>query len=289
MNNASFSDLVAPRRVDAARLLELESLLSSCSRVLGGLKEKSGLRSRLAFYREFLRVYRPGVGCAVGSADVSPGDAALLMGVKEVEGELLGHFSLMINKSVRRRGEEFHADAYEGFFNAMLNYDGSVRFSTFLHTCLARHLSRACTGGGCVRVPDRVRRLSMRVVGRMGGGESFDSAVEGLDDKSVRRVVAAMGRVRTATDLEVGESDLFAVEDRESLEWVSQALEGVEFTVLERAALKGFMESPSGVMGLSEGMEGLVNPSTGRPYSRAAVSAAWRQAKKKIARVLEAA
>lgn len=296
MSDHSFCKVVAPSDLGHERLREIESTLASCAGVVGDHLADSGFKSRMEFFKELMRRHRPGCGCLVGSAEVSSSNADLMMRLKEVESDLLSHFSMMIERVVRRcarvhsrDSDGLHADAYEGFFRAMLNYDGSVRFSTFLHACLVRHLARACSGDSCVRVPDRIRRLSMRVVGRMGRGESFDSAVEGMDEASVQRVVASMGRVRTATDMEVEESDLVAVEDRESLEWVSRALEGVEFTVLERAALKGFMESPSGVMGLSEGMEGLVNPATGRPYSRAAVSAAWRQARKKIARVLEAA
>jgi hypothetical protein len=181
------------------------------------------------------------------------------------------------------------SEAYEAFFRAMLNYKGRTRFSTFLQNCLEKNLARARTRDSLVRVPREVRRLSMRVVGLMDSGRTFDEAVEGLAEKDVRRVVASMRRVQGAGDLQMDESELAAVEDGGKLGWVNTALQGVQFTRLEREALKGFMESPAGVMGLSSNLKDLVNPDTGRPYSRAAVSAAWAQARKKIRLALEAA
>lgn len=296
MTDRSFCDVVPPSDMGDSRLREVESLLARCSGVLGGYLEDSGLGSRPKFFMELMRKHRPGSGCLVGSAEVSAEDASQMMMVKEAEGELLGHFSKMTQQVVARRarahgkdGDALHADAYEAFFTAMLNYDGSVRFSTYLQTCLSHNINRACMKDSFVRVPAEVRRLSMRVVGRMGEGATFDEAVEGLDEDAVRGVVASMRRVQTATDLEVNESEMAVVEDRESVEWVGRALEGVNFTRLERAALQGFMDAPCGVMGLSSALKGLINPDTGKEYSRAAISAAWAQARKKIRRALEAA
>lgn len=296
MEKISFCDVVSPSEMGDSRLRDVESLLARCSGVLGGYMGASGLKSRLKFFMELMSRHRPGSGCAIGSARVSAYDAALMLEVKDVECELLGHFSKMIQQAVARRArahgkdaDSLHAAAYETFFMAMLNYNGSVRFSTYLHKCLRSNLNRSCDKDSVVRVPSRVRSLSMRVVGRMGEGSTFDEALEGMEEADIRRVIASMRLVSTATDLEVDESELATVEGGESLAWVGRALEGVEFTRLERAALRGFMDAPSGEMGLSSALKGLINPNTGREYSRAAISAAWAQARKKIRRALEAA
>jgi DNA-directed RNA polymerase specialized sigma24 family protein len=296
MENTGFCDLVSPAYVGEDRLLEIESSLAACTAVVSGYHEESGIRYRLNFYREFLHAHRDGHSCVVGEAKITAKDARTMMTPKEVEGELLGQFSKMI-KSVTCRiasrhgmdGGDLTAEAYEAFFRAMLNYTGRTRFSTFLQNCLERNLSNGRARDSLVRVPREVRRLSMRVVGLMDSGSTFDEACSGLSEEETKGVVASMRRVQGAGDLQMDESELAAVEDGEKLGWVNTALQGVQFTRLEREALKGFMESPAGVMGLSSNLKDLVNPDTGRPYSRAAVSAAWAQARKKIRLALEAA
>lgn len=295
MLKSSFCGLVAPSEMGDSRLREVESLLASCSGVLQSRLRDSGMKSSRKFFVELMRIHRPGSGCVVGGAVVSAADAALMMGFKEVEFELLGQFSMMIDRAVGRHAaihgrdrESLHADAYEAFSAAMLNYDGSTVFSTFLQHCLSRNLTRACLDDSTVRVPLRVRRLSMTVAGRMRGGSTFDEAVQGLSEREVRRVLASMRGVKTTTALGIEDSELAAVEDGDSVEWVGLALEGISFTRLERAALEGFMGSPWGTMGLSSALKGLINPRTGSEYSRAAVSAAWGQARKKIGRALGA-
>jgi DNA-directed RNA polymerase specialized sigma subunit len=296
MENTDFCDLIAPSDVGKDRLLEIESSLAACTAKISGYHESSGIRYRLDFYREFLRVHRDGHSCVVGEAKITARDARIMMTPKEVEGELLAQFSRLIKKTAGRialghgmEAGDLTSEAYEAFFRAMLNYTGQTRFSTFLQNCLEKNLARARARDSLVRVPREARRLSMRVVGLMESGRTFDEALEGLADKDIQRVVASMRRVQGAGDLQMDESELAAVEDGEKLGWVNTALQGVQFTRLEREALKGFMESPAGVMGLSSNLKNLVNPETGRPYSRAAVSAAWAQARKKIRLALEAA
>jgi DNA-directed RNA polymerase specialized sigma subunit len=296
MKDTDFCDLITPAEVGEDRIREIESSLAACSAVISGYHEASGIRSKLDFYIEFLGAYREGRACVVGDTSIHAKDARIMMAPKEVEEELLSQFSSLITKTAREaafnRGldaGDLSSDAYETFFRAMLNYDGSARFCTFLQSCLQRSLSNARWKDPLVRIPREVRRLSMRVVGLMEAGKTFDEAVDGLNEKEIKRVVASMRRVQGAGDLMMDESELASVDDGENLGWVNTALDDIQFTSLERAALKGFMESPAGVMGLSSNLKELVNPATGRPYSRAAVSAAWAQARKKIRRALEAA
>jgi DNA-directed RNA polymerase specialized sigma24 family protein len=296
MENTGFCDLVSPVYVGEDRLLEIESSLAACTAKISGYHDASGIRYRLDFYREFLRANRDGHPCVVGNANIPAEDARIMMTPKEVEGELLAQFSRLIRKTAGRialgngmEAGDLTSEAYEAFFRAMLNYTGRTRFCTFLQKCLERNLSNGRARDSLVRVPREVRRLSMRVVGLMDSGRTFDDATAGFSDEEMKRVIAGMRRVQGAGDLQMDESELAAVEDGEKLGWVNTALQGVQFTRLEREALRGFMESPAGVMGLSSNLKGLVNPDAGRPYSRAAVSAAWAQARKKIRLALEAA
>jgi DNA-directed RNA polymerase specialized sigma subunit len=245
---------------------------------------------------EFMRVYKEGRPCVVGKSRIPASDALFMMTPKEVEEELLQQFSKLIKSATRRvaskhnmDGCELTAEAYEAFFRAMLNYNGSTRFSTFLHFCLHRNLTRALSDDSIIRVPRKVRKLSMRVVDFMHSGKTFDEATKEFKNDDVKKIVASMRKVQGAGDLQMDESELATVEESQDFKWVRKALEGVHFTRLEQEALRGFMESPAGVMGLSSNLKNLVNPATGKPYSRAAVSTAWAQARKKIKVALEAA
>lgn len=299
MKSNAFCDLVPSRTVPAARMREIESVLT---RATGLIKEHwscSGLPNRLDFFAEFMRSYAPGRSVLVGGALVSPDDAKAMMMVKEVEEELLAGFSRMIQKETRscarRHGRDpadLQADAYESFFRAMINYSGETQFSTYLWWSLSRNLDRACSKMGELKVPRDVRRIAMRVVGAMRqSGLTFDEALEssGVSNLCKSKVVSSMSRVRNATELEMEPSDIAAHTDRDSMRWVLDAVARAKLGRLEKAVVQGFMESPGDVMGLSEGCRGMVNPDTGRPYSRSAISAAWRQAKKKIAKVMDEA
>jgi ribosome maturation protein Sdo1 len=54
-----------------------------------------------------------------------------------------------------------------------------------------------------------------------------------------------------------------------------------EFTDLENAVLDGFISS-SGRMGISSISKNIINPKTGKPYTRMAASLAWKKIKNKI-------
>lgn len=296
MRKKMFCGLVRPLKAADSRVLDMESALASCSRVVKACHGVSGIKSSLDFFKEFMRVHRRGSGCRVGSACISAPDAEIMMRIKDIEVELLGHFSRMISMVVAqvsmsrgRVAEDFNSEAYEAFFHAMLNYDGSVRFSTYLHNCLRRKILHACSEDSTVRIPSNARKLSMRVIEKMNTGQTFDEATDGLKEGAMRIVLASFKSVQTATDLEVNESEMAKVEDKDSFEWVDATLKGVDLTLLERVALRGFMDSPTGVMGLSSALKGLINPNTGKEYSRAAISAAWAKARKKIRAALEAA
>lgn len=290
-------DLVPPALIDSERMREIESVLGEAGRLTERHQSLSGCRSRVEFFAEFSRKYEAGRGALVFGANVPPSDADIMIQAKELEGELLSGFSPMVNLLTHRAASKFGGDpddlvgeAFMGFFQALVHYKGDAKFSTFLQKCLKRRLSRSCSEDRAIRVPQEVRRLTMRVVERMkGSGASFDEALnsEGVSPEKARGVVTAMSRVCSATELDIRESDMATSEDCPVPRGVMKAIEGVEFTALERAALKGFLDSPSDKMGLSKGCAEMVNPETGRPYSRAAVSFAWRQARKKLAVALK--
>lgn len=279
------------------RLKEVEDSLAAAGRLTARYHRLSGLASRTEFFAEFVRDYENGKQSKFAGVTIPHQDARIMFVAKQLETEVIAGFSAMMDGLVSRAAHRFGRDyddlvgeAFRSFFDALVHYTGGVRFSTFLHVCIRRHLSRVCSTDRAIRVPRQTRKITMRVVDRMHrDGVSFDEAVEseGVPQKKVGVVVAAMSKVCSATDLDIRESDMAASQDspRDNGEAVRvmRAIETAGLGRLERAVLKGFMDAPSGSLGLSKGCAGLTNPDTGRPYSRTAISHAWKQVRKKIA------
>lgn len=293
----SFCDMIPYRPIKKARMAELESLVSEAVRLATEHQTRSGAKSVTEFFGEFVRLHRPGEAARVFGADVPASDAAKMIGVKEVECELLGGFSAMIQKIICRvagqegtEQEDLHGEAASAFLKAVLHYDGSSKFSTFLHVCVQRALRKACSKAGGFNVPQEIRKLTMRVVNKMGRDQmSFDEAVcsEGVSERNIGKVLASMSKVYSASELDIRESEMATSVDKPSPSGVRKAIESVELGALEKAVLESFMGSSADKMGLSEGCSDLVNPKTGRPYSRAALSSAWKQARRKLENALK--
>jgi hypothetical protein len=65
-------------------------------------------------------------------------------------------------------------------------------------------------------------------------------------------------------------------------------VEHLDLSDLEKAVLEGFVKS-SNKLGINSVAKTLVNPKTGRPFTRMAVTYAWRRIKTKISKFKEAA
>jgi hypothetical protein len=76
-------------------------------------------------------------------------------------------------------------------------------------------------------------------------------------------------------DLILSSNNTFA----ESLD--DKEIGGMNLTDLEKAVLEGFMQSSS-KLGINSVAKNVVNPKTGKPFSRMAVTYSWRRVKEKI-------
>jgi hypothetical protein len=297
MKTKDFCDVVRHSTIAQERLREIECFVSSAAALTEKYHPGPQKISRMDFYVDFVRNFCEGKDVTVLGVTIPRSDAEVMMAAKEFEGELLAGFSRMItgltNKASRKYGipaDDMFGEAYKAFLNAFVNYNGTTRFSTYLYTCVRRHFSKVCGEGSMVRIPREVRRLTMRVVDRMQKERvSFDDAVstEGLPREKVQSLVAAMAKVNSASELKIKESDMVLSVDKKRISGVLEAVESVKLGRLEKAVVKGFLEAPTGSLGLSKGCEGMINPNTGRPYTRASISAAWKQARKKLAKALK--
>jgi hypothetical protein len=295
VKNPDFCDHFPPASTVDIKSIEAE--VSFCSTLLRSLRKTSDSDSVLDFYSSFLCAYKRGTALRVCNALISPQDAETIIRLKDLEAVLLPHFSKMIEGILRKNSRKFGLDpaelqseAYSSFVLAMLNYNGEASFCTYLNSVVSNNLSRCGSEGGLVKVPERTRRLSIRVLDAMHKDhKSFDSAVDsiGLSARESKRVAFAMQKVYTTTELDVHDSDIATARECKPKGWFDSVATKAKLGVLEKAALDAFLSSPSGKMWLSKGCRGMLNPKTGKPYSRAAISSAWKQARRKLAVVLE--
>ena len=293
-----FQNLVPHVPVGESRKAEIEDILRTGNRLLKrhheAMKRASGLKkhSRVAFLKMVSESFRPGEDVAVGGIVVPAADAESILSVGKVEWELLGSFSSMITQIVRRwsRGrdvclsyDDLTGEAYVAAKLATIHFiDENVRFCTFLHGCVSRHLSKICgqTNSLSALSPSVVRlRLKCRKL-MSREGANFDSVVKEmrLSKFELSRLRAAMCEVRGSSfdDSASNLDDPFV--ESGLLEKVGK----IEFSDLERAVLEGFLGD-----GLGSVAKKLVNPATQKPYSRMAFTFAFRRVKEKIAEVCE--
>ena len=275
-------------RLPEERRLEIEEVLRSSNVVLKSYYELAGdypggLRG---FFAE---VCRSG---SAGGVEVSGEDLAVIRRVKELEWELLCDCSGLIYKISDRwggdlggslSGEDLDMVAVEAFLKAVCGYMGGCRFSTYLVQCVERHMMRARENAdNPLGFPLEVVRRRREVRRLMGEGRTLDSAIleSGVPAGMVGQLMMSMGSLENPGDVEVASWDSgrdVSLDHEEALE----ALGSMELSPLEREVLDEFFRS-GGELNLSRLASRLVNPATGRPYTRMNMSLVWKGLKGKM-------
>jgi len=298
-----FQCLVPHTPISESRKMEIEDILRDGNALLKEHHEKmkraSGIKkhSRVSFLKMVSDSFRPKEDVEVGGVVIPFADAEKILLVGKVEWELLSSFSNMINKIVRRWSrknrdvclshEDLIGEAYAASKRATTHFiNPNVRFCTFLHWCVSRHLSKVCcrTNGlsslsaSSVRLKLKYRELSSRE------GANFDSVVRemNLSSSEASKLQAVLCKAQSSAAL----SDLaVAAEPGGKDSGLLARVRKLEFSGLERAVLEGFLESSSSGLGLGSISKNLINPDTNKPYSRMAFTFAFRRVKEKIAKI----
>jgi hypothetical protein len=302
-----FQYLVPHAPISESRKMEIEDILRAGNKLLKehheAMKRASGVKrhSRVSFLKMVSDSFRPGEDVAVRGIVVPAADAEKILLVGKVEWELLSSFSNMINKIVLRwtqrdrdvclSREDLVGEAYAAAKRATTHFiNPNVRFCTFLHWCVSRHLSKVCcrTNGlsslsaSAVKLKLKYRELSSRE------GANFDSVVceMNLSASEASKLQAVLCRVQSSTVLDKSMSDIaVAAEPNVKDSGLLDRVRKLELSGLERAVLEGFLESSSSGLGLSSISKNLINPDTQKPYSRMAFTFAFRRVKEKVAKI----
>ena len=192
--------------------------------------------------------------------------------------------------------ENIQSEAFTALLNSIPYYtDTSKELSTFFYNCINRHLCRFCNKtNGLSNIPDDLIKLKMRYDNvSKNEGSNFDSIVEQLrlSQKEIFNLCCVFNNVKNLSSIQTDENhryvesiDTMYIPDFESSEKIMQIISKIEFSDLEKAVLKGVLQSSSnnGNLGLNHFSKKLINPKTKKPYSRMAFSLAWKKIKTKI-------
>lgn len=244
----------------------------------------------------------------VGGVFIPKEDIAKILSVKNIEWEVLCGYSAAIQKVSNRHRpsdssmsqEDIFSEAVRSAISAIYHFtEQNIKFITFLQHCVNRHLTFKI--GSLSNLSRRACKLLFKyekTKSKLNGPYNFENIVKLMDlsDKETKILKSALSKTSNFSDLEIDELNLI-VKSKQDLEFcdkihVEEMLSNLDLSSLEKAVLNGFLQSKYNSktsLGLGTFAKNIINPSTGRPYTRQALSLAWNRIKEKISNSYKAA
>lgn len=303
----NFENIVPYIPVSNDRKIELENILRVGNNLLKKYHEqvKSAREisrySRTVFLNDIYSNYCAEKDMFISNVKIPSNDVEKIVLVKKVEEEVICAYANLINKLSRgwlREGlditlscEDLKSEAYQATLDAIAHFTEEVRFSTFLHHCIQRHMYRVCrSSNGLSNFSDGTIKLKYEYSTLSSEeGATFDSVVQKMkiEDKEVKILQTVLAGIQNMTTLDKEEKNQISIVDDNNEEPevennIMDVVENLEWSPLERAVLNGVLNSPNTKLGIGSISKNLINPETNKPYSRMAFSLAWKRIKKKI-------
>lgn len=230
-------------------------------------------------------------------------DVAKILSVKEIEWEVLCGYSRAIWKISSRHKpidssisqEDLLSEATHSAMVSIYHFTKeNIKFITFLQHCVNRHLTYRVGSFSKLskRAFDLVTKYK-RFKNKTNGPCNFQNVVEQMDlsDKEIKILKNALSKTNNYSDLNIEDLN-FVVDVRENNQdgsedknRINDIIAKLDLSVLEKSVLDGFLYSNKNSktsMGLGTFAKNIINPSTGKPYSRQSLSLAWNRVKDKI-------
>jgi hypothetical protein len=228
-------------------------------------------------------------------------DVKQILIVKNLEWEVLCSISGIISKIVNRKSrslkdrtlssEDLENECVKSAITSICSYtDADICFSTYFFNCIGRHISSLCNR------TNHTSRLSKKAIVLRGKyietkksllrASNFEEVVGlmNISDKeiSLLQSVLCCGSIMSVEE-KYGEIENYPVVENNNNDCSLSSVDvsSIELSELEKAVLEGFMQS-SNKMGISSITKEIVNPKTGKPFTRMAASLAWKRVKEKI-------
>jgi len=275
--------------------------------------------SRINFFNEIVSSYKKnpkGDVCLYGIV-IPHLEASSIVQVENFREEILGSMSKMFSKIANKKlrttkdraisYEDLESEALKCAISSICSYANSaVCFTTYFYHCVNRHINNYCNRSNPMsKLSKKAISLKKRFAEAKRDCQdcsNLDGIIEtmNLKQKDVLILKAALS-CSTAVDeksitekvcCDISGSKTYSMKNNiliESLEDVSlDSLNSIEMSQLEKAVLDGFLQSAKG-MGLNSISKNIINPKTGKPFTRMAASLAWKRVKEKIKNYRKAA
>lgn len=220
--------------------------------------------------------------------------------------------------------EDLLSEAIRSALVAIHTYQGDKKLSTYLYACVSNEIRNLCNktnplskfGKNAMKIKKKFNDAKKH----LGENSTFDevvkyaklnsreisilqklnvtitgqSSVEKEDGNSALDY-SFLGNKFSGIDGDAtyscinANSDSFVIRNNKDEESCTGFIDVSELTELEHIVLKGFMESSSKNLGINSLAKNLTNPKTGKPYSRMAITFAWRRVKEKLSKNLKVA
>lgn len=219
--------------------------------------------------------------------------------------------------------EDLESEAIKLAISAIYTYDNSTSLSTYIFLIVSRGIRAICKkttpfselGRGALKIKHQYESVK----NQLGPNATFDSIVEKakFTTKQIKIIqslfVSAsgqsvfsdpknnslmdytfLGKKFSGLDGRVSyscSSNGFGFTIKNNIEKDSDIILNLEADLsdLEKTVLKGFLESSTKSLGINSLTKDFINPKTNKPYSRMAVTYAWRRVKEKLSKNLKVA
>lgn len=293
--------------LSAERKTELEHILRKGNCLLKAYHEQVKIarsvvkHNRTDFLNEIFEKHSTGKDLILDGVTIPADCVEQIVLVKKVESELICAYANLISKLARGWSrdasdvvlsfEDLQSEAYQAALDAVAHFTEDVKFSTFIHHCVQRHLYRVCKSSnglsnfseGTIKIKSQYSNLSSKE------GATFDSVVREMkiSDKEIKTLQSVLSGVKNMTSLDKEEKSHINIVDDNNHEPEKEnnimfVIESLELSDLEKAVLDGVLSSPNTKLGIGSISKKLINPETNKPYSRMAFSLAWKRIKNKV-------
>lgn len=214
--------------------------------------------------------------------------------------------------------DDLESEALKSVLYSLHSYtDSNICFSTYFYTCANRDINKLCSRSSPMsKISKKSLMLKKKYIETrksIGRSASFDEIVSimNIKEKDIDLLIKTLSSITISEDaadaasfskyysgldgsrqyFSSGSSSKGLVLSsnnnfEESLS--NRTIEEIDLSDLEKAVLEGFMKSSS-KLGIGSIAKKLINPKTGKPFSRMAITYAWRRVKNKITQYKEAA
>ncbi len=285
--------------------------------------------NRPKFYKQILELSKinPHSDLVIHGATIPCAEVEKITNLENIKWEIVTSISNMIYSIVNKKinkirdrslsFEDLESEGFKSVLSSIYSYsDDQICFSTYFYTCVNREINNLCNRSNPMSKLSKksiaLKKKFAEAKKSLGTYASFDEIVSvmGIKQAEVELLKNSMNTLTLSEEsmvfskhhcgLDGGKQYFASGSSRGNLVLscsnnnfddslsAGDEIGRLDLTPLEKAVLDGVMQSTS-KLGINSVAKNLINPKTGKPFSRMAITYAWRRVKSKINKFKEAA